>query len=240
VSKNIRIRFLVVLPALAFLAFVVAVTDLGALAQNTNSSTPTENEAMQNENAEAAPARPSGRRRRGRRPPANDNMAADTNMASEAGAAAQDPDTGTRSPGEQSDLSGTYTGNVRMTGGHEMSGQGTLTITGNTFNLEAEGMTHTGRVIAITTRGYTGASFYFSDVTDPASNTPLAASVRARHSGSRLSLTPVPGARNRFWFNAGGGGRGRRRRGGAMNTNTNTNTDANMNMNTNGNTNTTP
>lgn len=237
-SKNIRIRFLVVLPALAFLAFVVAVTDLGALAQNTNSSETTQNEAMQNENAEAAPAPSAGRRRRrGRRAPANDSMTA--NMAMDGGAAAQDPDTGTRSPGEASDLSGTYTGNVRMTGGHEMSGQGTLTITGGNFTLESEGMTHSGRVIAITTRGYTGAAFYFTDVTDPVSNTSLTASVRARHSGNRLSLTPVPGARNRFWFNAGGdGGRGRRRRGRAMNMNTDGN--MNMNMNANENTNTTP
>jgi hypothetical protein len=210
VSKNSKIRFLVVLPAVTFLAFAVSVPDLGALAQNTNGST-TENEAMPTDTTAAA---------------------------------AQDPDTGTRSPGEPADLSGTYTGNVRMTGGHEMNGQGTLTITGNTFTLESEGMTHSGRVIAITTRGYTGASFYFNDVTDPASNTSLAASVRARHGGGRLSLTPVPGARNRFWFNAGGGGGGGRRRrgrrrGGAMNMNANTNMDENMNMNTN-NSNTTP
>lgn len=102
--------------------------------------------------------------------------------------------------GVNEDLSGTYTGRITMTGGHDMSGDATLTITGNTFTLEAGGMTHAGRVYAVNTRRYVGAAFYFNDVTDPVTNTPLAASVRARRMGTRLSLTPVPGARNRLTF----------------------------------------
>lgn len=105
------------------------------------------------------------------------------------------------SGGVNEDLSGAYTGRVMMTGGHEMSGDATLTITGNTFTLESGGMTHNGRVYAINTRKYIGAAFYFTDITDSATNTPLAASVRARRRGNMLMLTPVPGSRNRLTFN---------------------------------------
>jgi hypothetical protein len=97
-----------------------------------------------------------------------------------------------------------------MSGGHEMNGQGTLTITGNTFTLESEGMTHNGRVYAVTTRGYTGAAFYFTDLTDSTTNTPVVANVRARKvGGDRLTLAPVPGARTRMTFGTAGGGRRR-------------------------------
>ena len=200
-SNNIRIRFLVVLPALFFLAFAVVSTDLGALAQNANSSETT-GDATQNDNAnanagEAAPQ--PARRRRGRRRAAAATDAAPADAGT--GAGAQETDTGVNSPGEQTDLSGTWTGRVRMTGGHEMAGEGTLTITGNTFTLAAEGMNHTGRIIAITTRGYTGATLWFTDITDPTSNTPLAAAVSVRRGRNTITLAPVPGARNRLNFN---------------------------------------
>ena len=102
--------------------------------------------------------------------------------------------------GEQTDLSGTYTGQVTMTGGHEMSGSGTLTITGNSFTLAVDTMTHNGRVYAVTTRGYTGAAFYFTDIEDPATKTPVVANVRARKSGDRLTLQPVAGSSTRLTF----------------------------------------
>jgi hypothetical protein len=209
VSKNISIRFLIVLPVLAFLAFVLTVADLGALAQNTNSSTPPEegtqndnaqNDNMQNMNANA----PTGRRRRGRRraaPIAATDSTGEAAPAGDSGMGAQETDTGVGAPGEAADLSGTWSGRLRMTGGHEMSGEGTLTITGNQFTLTSEGMSHSGRVIAITTRGYTGAAFIFSDIDDPGSNTKLACSVRVRQGRNSLTLTPVPGARNRLNFN---------------------------------------
>jgi hypothetical protein len=205
VSKNIRIRFLVVLPVLALLALLVAVPDLGALAQNANSSTP--ETTMQEENANANTAAP--RRRRGRRraartaavDPSETPVDPSESPGPTRGGGAQETDTGVSSPGEAADLSGTYAGRVRMAGGHEMSGQGTLTITGNTFTLEAEGMTHSGKIIAVTTRGYTGATLWFTDLSDPASNTPLACGVRVRRGRNTLTMTPVPGSRNRFWFN---------------------------------------
>ena len=132
--------------------------------------------------------------------------------------------------GEQTDLSGTYTGMVTMTGGHDMTGQGTLTITGNTFTLAVDTMTHSGRIYAVTTRGYTGAALYFSDMQDPTTKTPVVANVRARKSGDRLTLTPVPGASTRLTFGTAAR-RGTRRR--ARRPAADTTMDANMNMSTN-------
>ena len=135
--------------------------------------------------------------------------------------------------GEQVDLSGTYTGRVMTTGGHEMSGEGTLTITGNTFTLAVDTMTHSGRVYAVLTRGATSAAFYFADIQDSATSTPLVFNVRARKSGERLTLTPAPGTRNRMTFGtAGGGRRGRRGRRSATTTDMNANTGDATNTNT--------
>lgn len=185
-------RYLVVLLFAVFTVAAVVVADTGSLAQNTNSST-TADESVQNENT--TPTRRGRRGRRGRRRAA---AAPAADATADAGAA-QDTGAGNLG-GEQADLSGTYTGRLTMTGGHEMSGEATLTITGNTFTLTSEGMSHSGRVYAITTRGYTGASFYFADLTNSATNTPVVASVRARKVGERLTLTPVPGANTRMTF----------------------------------------
>ncbi len=134
--------------------------------------------------------------------------------------------------GEQVDLSGTYSGRVTMAGGHEMTGNAELTITGNTFTLTGEGMSHSGRVYAVLTRGATSAAFYFTDMQDPATNTPLAFNVRARKSGERLTLSPAPNTRNRMTFGTGGAGGGRRRgRRPATTTDTNANTGDMTNMN---------
>ncbi len=100
----------------------------------------------------------------------------------------------------QVDLSGTYTGNIKITGSHEMSGDGTITINGNQVTIEAAGMTHNGRIFAVTTRGYTGVTMYFPDVEDSASKTGLVVMSRAKKKGDRLTLTPVPNARNTISF----------------------------------------
>ncbi|HEX7316561.1 MAG TPA: hypothetical protein VF297_21850 [Pyrinomonadaceae bacterium] len=102
--------------------------------------------------------------------------------------------------GEQVDLSGTYNGRVMTTGGHEMSGDAELTINGNSFTLTGEGMTHNGRVYAVLTRGATSAAFYFNDIKDPATNTPVVFNVRARKSGDRLTLSPAPNTKSRMTF----------------------------------------
>jgi hypothetical protein len=109
-------------------------------------------------------------------------------------------DTQNTGGGTNEDLTGTYAGRIRMSGGHEMNADGTVTITGNTFTMEAEGMTHNGRIYAVNTRRYIGAALIFEDLTDPVTQTPLACSVRVRTGGTRFSATPVPGSRNRCWF----------------------------------------
>ena len=108
---------------------------------------------------------------------------------------------------ERADLSGTYTGHLTMTGGHEMSGQATLTITGNTFTLTTEGgASHGGRIYAVLTQGETSAALYFTDVQDPATSTNAVYNVRARKRGESLTLWPAPQTKAKMWF-----GRGRRR-----------------------------
>jgi hypothetical protein len=116
-----------------------------------------------------------------------------------------------------------------------MSGPATFTITGNQFTMESGGMTHSGRVYAVVTRGYIGAAFYFTDMDDPTTKTPVVANVRARKSGDRLTLTPVPGASTRLTFGAaagGGGRRGRRGRRAAMPTTMEMNSNTGDNSNT--------
>ena len=193
----------------AALAFVVA--DVGALTQNTNSSTPEQNTnsaTTQDENTNANTGRRGRRRGRRRARPAADTntdasgaMTENTNT-SDTSMPAQDTgvaDTQNTGGGTNEDLSGTYAGRIRMSGGHEMNGQGTVTITGNTFSMESEGMTHSGRIYAVNTRRYVGAALIFTDLTDAATNTPLACSVRVR-TGRTFSATPVPGSRNKCWF----------------------------------------
>lgn len=191
-SKKRSILYLAVLACTVFIAVTVATADLGAFAQNTNSSTTEDPSMMQNTNANEAP-RPRGRRRRGRRRPAP-RPAADATMTD---AAAENTST---AGDTQPDLSGTYTGKIKMTGSHEMEGDGTITISGNNVTIDAGGMTHTGRIFAVTTRGYTGVTMAFPDIKDTATDTNLIVMARARKRGDRLWLTPVPGARNVIAF----------------------------------------
>lgn len=100
----------------------------------------------------------------------------------------------------QVDLSGTYTGGLALTGSHEMSGPGTININGNQITIEAGGMTHNGRIYAVTTRGYTGVTMYFPEVADSATKAGLVVMARAKKKGDRLTLTPVPNARNNASF----------------------------------------
>jgi hypothetical protein len=234
-------RFFVALLFAACAVAVLAFAEFGALAQNANSST-TE-ESVQNANTNTAPRR--GRRgRRGRRA-ANMNanaadMNANTGDATMTTGNANTADTqGTATTedlsGERADLSGTYNGHVTMSGGHDMDGTATLTITGNTFQLSGEGMNHGGRVYAVLTRGEISAAFYFTDLTDPTTNTPVVANTRARKRGDRLMLRPAPNARTRMTFTTGGGVGVRRPRRGRRAPAT-----PDANANTGDNTNTTP
>lgn len=115
---------------------------------------------------------------------------------------------------EQTDLSGTYTGRVNYPEA-DMSGQGTLTITGNNFTLTSGDKTQSGHITAVTTCNYTAVAMMFGDVTRPkpgeaAAPPPATISLRARKMGDRLSLTTVPGETRRFSFGSAGGGAARR------------------------------
>lgn len=187
--SNMRsLRLLLVLLFAAFSSAALVLADAGALGQNANSSTTEEPAQDANANANMTTPR---RGRRGRRtpPPEVENMAV-----------TQDDDSRGDLSGERVDLSGTYTGRVTTTGGHEMSGDAELTINGNTFTLTGEGMSHNGRFYAVLTRGATSAALYFSDIEDPATKTPVVFNVRARKSGDRLTLTPAPFTSSKLTF----------------------------------------
>lgn len=213
-SRSSSIKYIIVLLVAAFASVAVVFVDAGALAQNTNSST-----TMQEDNANANSGTTRRRGRRGRRGTRR-AMAENANTGDMTGNENTSDmpstpettgmqDTGTSGSqntggGAQTDLSGTFTGRINMTGGHEMSGDATFTITGNSFTLESGGMTHSGRIYAVTTRGYTGAALIFTDIQDSATSTPLACSVRVRRGRGSISMTPAPGSRNRLTFTGRG------------------------------------
>lgn len=107
---------------------------------------------------------------------------------------------------EQTDLSGTYTGKVKH--GDEAAMDATLTITGNNFTMASGSDTHSGRVTAVTTCGYTAATFMMGDLTPPAPgpNPPAALpamSLRAKKVGNNLTLMSVPGEPQKVSFTTG-------------------------------------
>lgn len=108
---------------------------------------------------------------------------------------------------EQTDLSGTYTGKAKH--GTEPAVDATLTITGNNFTVTAGSDTHSGRITAVTTCGYTAVTMMTGDLTPPAPspNPPPAmpaVSLRARKVGDRLTLTSVPGETRMMSFTSEG------------------------------------
>jgi len=199
---------------------VVAMTALASAglvvsAQNSNSST-----TMAPTNKAAAT------KRKPRRHKAKPKPAADAADASTTGMAMTPKKTGRCDPTqqEQTDLSGTYTGKVKH--GDEAAMDATLTITGNNFTMAAGSDTHSGRITAVTTCGYTGVTMMMGDLTPPppGPNPPAALpamSLRAKKVGDRLTLTSVPGEPQKISFTSGGGAmkmKPRRRRGGRRDT----------------------
>lgn len=111
---------------------------------------------------------------------------------------------------EQTDLSGTYTGTVNYPEA-SLTGDATLTITGNNFTLTAGSSTQSGRVTAVTTCGYTAVTMMFGDTTAPDPRKPPppplpAVSLRAKKMGDHVTLTTVPGETRSFSFTSAGGG----------------------------------
>lgn len=107
---------------------------------------------------------------------------------------------------EQTDLSGTYTGKVKH--GDEPAMDATLTIEGNNATMMSGSDTHTGRITAVTTCGYTAVTVMMGDLTPPPPGTAPPAhpamSLRAKKVGNSLTLTSVPGEPEKVSFTTGG------------------------------------
>jgi hypothetical protein len=201
--KIVRLSSLLFAFVLAASAFTFEFPVLaGHVGQNSNSSTT----ATENSNA-AAPSRRRGRRNR--KAPA----AAPAESTAPPEAQSQATETTTSAPTEQTDLSGTYAGTFDCSDAG-VSGETTLTVTGNQFTL-ADGKT--GRIVASTTRGYTGVAMQFGESiaakgTQPAT-VPTIVSMRAKKAGDRLTLIPVAESGHVCSFKPAGSSRaGRARR----------------------------
>src|ERR1043165_8670250 len=175
---------------------VLASTGLIVSAQNSNSSTTM---APQNANT----AKPKPRHRTRPKAKASADAAADTTAMPETTSAPQRR-TGRCNPDEQeqTDLSGTYTGKMKM--GDAAAMDATLTITGNNFTMNAGPETHSGRIVAVTTCGYTA-------VTVMPEGANHAHSLRAKKMGDSMTLMSVPGEPEKIMFTTGGGMRRPRR-----------------------------
>src|SRR5258706_3570070 len=108
---------------------------------------------------------------------------------------------------EQTDLSGTYTGKVKH--GDEAAMDATLTVTGNNFTMTSGSDSHSGRITAVTTCGYTAVTVMMGDLTPPMPGPTQpppapAMSLRAKKVGDKLTLTSVPGEPQKVMFTTGG------------------------------------
>jgi hypothetical protein len=115
---------------------------------------------------------------------------------------------------EAADLSGTYTGKVNYPDGG-LTGDATLTITGNTFTLTSGSSNLSGKISAQKTCGYIGATMMFGEMNMPKPGDAAPAlvpvvSVRAKKMGNKLMLTSVPGEKRTFSFGSAGGAKRKR------------------------------
>ena len=186
------------LTTLAFSLIIGGVLVLGAQDPQTQPAAPQSQPTRK-------PKTTTGKRKRGQMKmtaPTNETSTGDQTAPADASAAGQTTTPAQNMPAmtsTQTDLSGTYAGtfNCDALG---LTGDTTLTINGNQFST-ADGKT--GRIVASTTRGYTAVALQTGDMagattagatTGAATTAPQIVSLRAHHSGNRLTLTSVPGA----------------------------------------------
>ena len=96
----------------------------------------------------------------------------------------------------QVDLSGTYTGSFVNCDAAGLSGDTTLTITGDQFTT---GDGKSGRIIASRTKGYTAVAMQMSGASSPV------ISFRGKKSGNKLTLSPISGATQQCMFTSSTG-----------------------------------
>ncbi len=173
-------------------------------AQNSNSST-----TMTNTNTNTSKPR-----RTKPKPKPSPEAAAGESGTIESSSASTPARTGRCDPNqhEQTDLSGTYTGKIQH--GDEVR-DATLTISGNSLTMTSGSDTHTGRITAVTTCGYTAVTIMHGDggMSEPGKTAPpnKVISLRAKRVGNSLTLMSVPGEPEKVMFTSGGGARRPRR-----------------------------
>ena len=170
---------------------------------NANTADQSMSNANMSDNANMASPRRGRRGRRGRAKTGETAMTGQASMATPKKTGRCDP-----TQQEQTDLSGTYTGKAKH--GTEAPVDSTLTITGTNFTITAGPETHTGRLTAVTTCGYTAVTMMMGDLTPPtpSPNPPAALpamSLRAKKVGDKLWLTSVPGEKMSVSFTPTGG-----------------------------------
>jgi len=198
--------YLFVLGFAVVIVTALASEGLVVSAQNTNSST-----TMANTNTGTTKRKP--RKRKSKPKTATSDTSADTASMPPATPTPTRRRTGRCDPTqqEQADLSGDYTGKVNYPDA-SLTGDATLNIAGNDFTLTSGSTTQKGRITAVTTCGYTGATMMFGDLTPPtpSPNPPAAlpaVSLRVRKMGNRVTLMTVPGEKRSFSFGTAGTGK---------------------------------
>lgn len=188
-----RTIYLFVLGLAVVVMAALASAGLAVSAQNSNSS-PT---MAANTNSAAKTAKPRRHKPKAKAAAASDAAVETTAEPAQKMTAKK---TGRCDPSqqEQTDLSGTYAGTVKH--GTEPAMDATLTITGNNFTITAGTDTHTGRITAVTTCGYTAVTVMMGE-----GSSQMAHSLRAKKVGDRLTLTSVPGEPESISFTTGGG-----------------------------------
>ena len=187
------------LPALAL---AVASVGLVVSAQNSNSSM-----TMTNANSNSAPKKPKPRHPKPK-PKPKPTVEGEVDNAGEAMTTPRR--TGGCDPLKQepTDLSGTYEGKLKHGDGPAIDA--TLTINGNNFTMATGPNSHSGRITAVTTCGYTAVTVMTGDMTPPTPgpNPPppnKAVSLRAKKVGNSLTLISVAGEPEQVMFTSGGG-----------------------------------
>lgn len=95
------------------------------------------------------------------------------------------------------DLTGTYTGTIDFPE-RGLTGEATLVVIGNQYNLKIGSELFSGSITAVTTRGYTAVAIELGPT--KADQTPMILSLRAYRDGNKFTLKSVPKEQREFSF----------------------------------------